>query len=347
MKILRIVLVHLILFGLIILLSFGSLYVYMTHPEAQKIMLEIKKDMDLSYMIKISFFNFGIFVVIIYSFYFLIFNLLFKKKPTLLNIFKLTGVLLLLLGLNSLVSVISGSAFKVSSLPGALMFIVVFGGIGLGGRAIIEYFKTKEKEKELERKNLKIELDMLRSQINPHFLFNTLNNIDALIRKDPERASELLIKLSQEMRYMLYDSNTDKVSLGSEVEFIKDYITLQKLRIKNPDVIQLKLEGDFENIMLPPMLLIPFIENVFKYCNKFDVEKAIIIRIAVKGNELIFESNNCYDPENKSSNTRTGGIGLEVVEKRLDLLYPDKHEFNISKTDCQFIVSLKIQLDGR
>jgi LytS/YehU family sensor histidine kinase len=145
---------------------------------------------------------------------------------------------------------------------------------------------------------------------------------------------------------MLYDSNTDKISLSSEVEFIKDYVSLQKLRIKNPDIIELNLEGNFDNIMLPPMLLIPFIENAFKYCNKFDGEKAIVISISVKNNELFFTSSNCYDPENKTGNTRTGGIGLEVVEKRLDLLYPNKHEFAINKVDCQFIVSLKIQLDG-
>jgi len=94
------------------------------------------------------------------------------------------------------------------------------------------------------------------------------------------------------------------------------------------------------------MLFLPFIENAFKYCNKFDVEKAIVIHLAVINNELIFESTNCFDKENKNNNTKTGGIGLEVVGKRLDLLYPDRHIFNITETDSHFNVSLKIQLNG-
>jgi len=346
MKFIRVVIVHIILFCLIGIFSFGSLYIYATRPELHIMFQNIKKDLDMAYMIKVSFFNFGAFIFIIYSFYFLVFNLLFKKKLSFVNILLLIGVLLLWVGLNAIGSILSGSSYKLSSIPGTLLFSLVFGGIGLGGRAIIEYFTTREKQKGLEQKNLKIELEMLRSRINPHFLFNTLNNIDALIRKDPERASEVLIKLSQEMRYMLYDSNADKVSLALEVEFIKDYITLQKLRFKNPDVIELALEGNFENIMLPPMLFIPFIENAFKYCNKIDVEKAIVIRLSVKDNELIFRSTNYYDPELKASNIKTGGIGLEVVEKRLDLLYPDKHDFKINKQDCQFEVFLKIKLDG-
>ena len=105
-----------------------------------------------------------------------------------------------------------------------MLWVLFFGGLGFGARAILEYFNEKDKQKELEKKNLQSELNLLRSQINPHFLFNTLNNIDALVRKNPEQASELLIKLSVQMRYMLYDSNTEKISLNAELEFIKDYI---------------------------------------------------------------------------------------------------------------------------
>jgi len=343
MKTVRIIIVHFVLMSFIIFISFGAIYVYEKMPDVREQMERTQKGLNLTTLVQKCTLTFSYFILIIYSFYFILFNLLFKKKLTTINVFIVVAIIVSIIGFNALMN---SSHISFSQISGSLISILFFGGMGLGGRAIIEYFKTKEKQKELERKNLKIELNMLRSQINPHFLFNTLNNIDALIRKDPEKASELLIKLSQEMRYMLYDSNEEKVSLASEVEFIKDYISLQRLRIKNPDIIELNLNGDFEPIMLPPMLLIPFIENAFKYCNKFDVEKAIIISLSIKNNELIFESNNYYDPENKTSNHKTGGIGLEVVERRLDLLYPDRHIFNINKVNCQFIVSLKIQLDG-
>jgi LytS/YehU family sensor histidine kinase len=228
------------------------------------------------------------------------------------------------------------------NLPG----ILIFGGIGLGARAILEFFKDKEKKKELERKNLQSELSMLRTQINPHFLFNTLNNIDALIRKDPAKASELLIKLSQEMRYMLYDSNTDKISLASEVEFIKDYISMQRSRVKNPDGIELNLDGNFNDVNLPPMLFIPFIENAFKHCHKQDEDKAIVFDLSRNNNELTFVSRNCFDPNRQVNRDKSGGIGLELVKKRLDLLYPGRHNFVIDKAGNQFQVSLTIKLDG-
>jgi len=343
MKYFRIVLIHLILVAFIIFISFGSVYIIENSPEAQKTLSLIKKDWNLEQLIRQAITLFINCILVIYTFYFAIFNLLLRKRPGWRNILYSTGIIILLIIINL---IISTEKCNLSQVSNYLVFICFMGILGVGARAIIEYFKTKEKQKELESKNLKIELDLLRSQLNPHFLFNTLNNIDALIRKDPERASELLIKLSQEMRYMLYDSNTDKISLSSEVDFIKDYVSLQRLRIKNPDAIQLNLEGNFENIMLPPMLLLPFIENAFKYCNKFDIEKAIVISLTVDNKELIFESSNYFDPENKTHNVKAGGIGLEVVEKRLDLLFPNKHMFRIKEIGNQFIVSLKIKFDG-
>ena len=343
MKYFRLVFVHVFLLCFIVFLSFGAIYVYQTMPEVHKQMQSVNKDLNLSLLIQKCIMIFGYFILIIYSFYFFLFDFFFRKKLTVKTIFFSLGFIIIILGYDYWMNC---KYYNFSNTIGCFFGILFFGGLGFGARAIIEYFKTKEKQKELERKNLKIELDMLRSQINPHFLFNTLNNIDALIRKDPERASELLIKLSQEMRYMLYDSNTDQIRLASEVEFIKDYIILQKLRIKNPDAIELNLDGNFENIMVPPMLFIPFIENVFKYCNKIDVEKAVVISLSVRDNELTFKSTNYYDPEIKTGNLKPGGIGLEVVEKRLDLLYPDRHEFTINKYNCQFEVFLKIKLNG-
>lgn len=343
MKYFRLFIVHLFLSCIIIFISFGAIYVYQTMPEVHRQMQIFNKDLNLTNLIQRCFASFGYFILIIYGFYFFLFDLLFRKKLTVRNLLFSIGVLI---SIGMYDYAMNYKNYNFSNIIGFVFETLLLGGVGLGARAVIEYFKTKGKQKELERKNLKIELDMLRSQINPHFLFNTLNNIDALIRKDPERASELLIKLSQEMRYMLYDSNTDKISLAAEVEFIKDYITLQKLRIKNPNFIELKMDGNFENIMIPPMLFIPFIENAFKYCSKVDSGKAVDISLSVNDNELLFKSRNRYDPELKQNNLKRGGIGLEVVEKRLDLLFPDKHDFVITKTNDQFEVYLKINLNG-
>lgn len=343
MKTFRIFIVHFILLSFIAFISFWALYVYQYMPEAHNLMQKLDNNLTFATLLKNCFWSFGFFIITIYSFYFFVFDFLFRKKLTPRNVIITIILILTLIALNVL---FNHRKFDASQISGTLIGISFFGGVGLGARAIIEYFKTKEKQKELERKNLKIELDMLRSRINPHFLFNTLNNIDALIRKDPDRASELLIKLSSEMRYMLYDSNADKVSLASEVEFIKDYVSLQKLRFKNPELIELIVEGEFDHIMIPPMLFIPFIENAFKYCNKFDVEKVVAISLTLNNNQVFFSSTNAFDPESTTHKLKTGGIGLEVVEKRLDLLYPDRHELTINKADSKFEVSLKIQLDA-
>ena len=343
MKIIRIIFVNIVLLGFVGFISFWAIYVYQNQPEVHKIMQNVDKTLSLESLIRRCIITFGLFILFIYSFYFFVFNLLFKKKASAKNILLSIGIVLLLIGCSILCN---NKSYDASQIPGTLMGILFFGGVGLGARAILEYFKDKVKKKELERKNLQSELSMLRTQINPHFLFNTLNNIDALIRKDPVKASELLIKLSQEMRYMLYDSNTEQISLASEVEFIKDYISMQRLRVKNPEYIELNLRGNFNNVELPPMLFIPFIENAFKHCHKPDEDKSIVINLSRNENEITFQSRNCFDPNNLGNKDKTGGIGLDLVKKRLDLLYPGKHKFVIDKVGNQFQVSLTIKLHG-
>ncbi len=340
---LRTVVVHFALMIFILLLSFSAIYVYQYMPEVHKVMQDTDKTLNLSRLVQKCFISFAMISVYIYSFYFFIFNLLFKKKLNVKNVFLSLGIIVLLIVIGRFCD---GKTFRFSHLLLSFLGILFYGGIGLGARAILEYFSDKEKKKELERKNLQSELNMLRTQINPHFLFNTLNNIDALIRKDPAKASDMLIKLSKEMRYMLYDSNTEKISLASEVEFIKDYISMQRSRVKNPDGIELNLEGNFNNIELPPMLFIPFIENAFKHCHGPDEEAAIVFNLTRNNNEITFESRNCFDPNSQGHKDKTGGIGLDLVKKRLDLLYPGKHSFMIDKAGNQFQVSLKIKLDG-
>ncbi len=343
MKTFRIIIVHTVILFFISFMSFASLYVYKTNPEVHDLMHEMNSDITWEFLLKASFIMLGNLLLGIYSFYFILFKQIFKKKPSVKSVLFSLGVIVILICVRIFTD---EGGVKFSSIPGSLVWILFFGGLGLGARAIIEYINEKDKQKELEKKNLQSELNLLRSQINPHFLFNTLNNIDALLRKNPEQASELLIKLSVQMRYMLYDSNTEKISLHSEIEFIKDYISLQKLRIKNQKAVTFILNGEFKNRIIAPMLFIPFIENAFKHCTKKEQAGAIQINIAENEDQLLFFTSNLYDPDNTGIKNKKGGIGLDLVKRRLTLIYPDKHFLEIMDENNRYTVTLTIQLDG-
>jgi LytS/YehU family sensor histidine kinase len=253
---------------------------------------------------------------------------------------------MVILGLVLVELLLGTKKVDLSNTIGAFASTLIFGSLGLGARALVEYFNEKDQKKELEKKNLQSELGLLRSQINPHFLFNTLNNIDALIRKDPERASEILIKLSVQMRYMLYDSNIDKISLVSELEFIKDYMILQRLRIKNDHAVLLRVTGNPEGISISPMLFISFIENAFKHCTNKEQDGAIQINISVEeGKRLCFRATNIFDPENIVNKDATGGIGLDLVKRRLDLIYAGKYALDTQQENNLYSVNLTINLN--
>jgi LytS/YehU family sensor histidine kinase len=196
---------------------------------------------------------------------------------------------------------------------------------------------------ELETRNLKNELELLKSQINPHFLFNSLNNIDSLIRTLPENASNALITLSDMLRYMIYETLSDHVLLNKEIVYINNYIKLQQLRFRNPDYIKAAFPDNCNDIHIAPMLLIPFIENAFKYA--FNKGKLPVIEISLQcSNEvLLFRCQNYYKSE-KTQNERTGGVGLQNVKRRLELLYPSKHNLTITNENYIFKVELNIQL---
>jgi two-component system, LytTR family, sensor kinase len=306
-------------------------------------MNSVDKNMNMDYLINQSLKAFGVLLLFVYSFYCLMFYLLFKQKP---NTKRIVIAIAIVVALMVIDLMIDRKNCQLSSVTSAFLSVLVVGSIGLAARSLVEYFNEKDAKKELEKKNLQSELGLLRSQINPHFLFNTLNNIDALIRKDPGRASEVLIKLSVQMRYMLYDSNTDKISMASELEFIKDYIALQKLRIKNQKAVTLSINGSPNGLSISPMLFISFIENAFKHCTNKEQDDAIRITFNFEsGNKLGFSSENIYVPANVGNSDNTGGIGLDLVRRRLDLLYNGKYKLDIRQENEVFSVTLNIQLN--
>jgi len=191
-------------------------------------------------------------------------------------------------------------------------------------------------------------LGLLRSQINPHFLFNTLNSLyGTALQENAERTSEGIQKLGDMMRFMLYENNQDTISLSREINYLKNYIELQKLRIAESSeiVIDVEIEESFSDLQIAPMLLIPFVENAFKHGISFQEYSYIKISLQVLENRLLFTVNNSVHPQNQTiTDEQKGGIGLENVKQRLSLLYSNKHDLIIRNNSKEYFVHLTLTL---
>jgi two-component system, LytTR family, sensor kinase len=210
-------------------------------------------------------------------------------------------------------------------------------------RGFENWFAGIQQKAELENRNLRNELELLRSQINPHFLFNALNNIDSLIRSNPDAASDSLVTLSDMLRYMIYETRSDQVPLDKEVVYIRNYIRLQQMRFRDKDYIRASFPENCCGIEIAPMILIPYIENAFKYARNPGKSPAIDISLQCHGDQMFFACTN-YCSRERTGGDIPGGFGLENARRRLALLYPRKHELAIFDEDSVFRVELKIQL---
>jgi two-component sensor histidine kinase len=206
-----------------------------------------------------------------------------------------------------------------------------------------EWFKTEKQKKEMENEKLHAELAFLKSQVNPHFLFNILNNICSLARKKSDDTENAVIKLSQIMRYMLSESQDEKVNLEKEVEYLKNYIELQQLRVSGKVKINFSVEGSPGILLIEPMLLIPFVENAFKHGISYAEDSEIGIFLKISENELDFRTENSIFRNGNEIVASDSGTGLKNVLRRLELLYPGKHEILITDNGKRYIVELKIK----
>ncbi len=200
---------------------------------------------------------------------------------------------------------------------------------------------------EMEAKQLKAELSLLKSQVNPHFLFNTLNNLFSIAQKnDDEETAQGLIKLSQLMRYMIYESNAEFVSLEKEINYIEDYIELQKIRVNSQEFPKIKLDitGTYKAIFISPMILIPFIENAFKYGMSAEDQNLIDIFLGIEGGILKLRVKNTISNFTNESDNMNSGIGLNNVKRRLELIYPARHILSIQSDRTLFEVDLRIEI---
>jgi sensor histidine kinase YesM len=223
------------------------------------------------------------------------------------------------------------------------LIAAVHAGTALVIRGFISWYAEIKLKEELARKNYEMELALIKSQINPHFLFNTINNIDVLISKNAELASRYLNKLSCILRYMVYEAKTEKILLAKELEYIEKYIELQKIRAANPDYVNFQIAGELNNLTIAPMILFPFIENAFKHTENRKNSSVILVKVSIVKDKLVFECENSYQ-KSQAKEKDFGGVGNELIKKRLLLIYPEKHNLEIADSGKVYKVKLTIDL---
>lgn len=235
---------------------------------------------------------------------------------------------------------IQGDAFQV------LLYIVSV-GLSTSVALVQKWQRDEANRQELERQNINTELSYLKAQINPHFFFNTLNNIYSLTNLDIKKAQEALLKLSRMMRYVLYENQHESTLLSKEVDFIRDYIELMKMRLTDKVKLEIHLDDSKDNQVIAPMLILPFLENCFKHGISSQKESHIYIKLEIMGDTVFFETKNQIFPVNLDSpEARESGIGLSNTQRRLSLLYPKKHKLKFGKDEGkeEYYVNLTINL---
>ncbi len=215
-------------------------------------------------------------------------------------------------------------------------------------RYVTDNIKKERWVVEKEKEGLKSELLFLKSQVSPHFVFNVLNNMVSLARKKSDALEPALIQLSSLLRYMLYDTNEDKVPLDKEIFYLENYIDLQKLRYRNYIRINTFMEAPKEALQIAPMLLIPFIENAFKHGTSLVNDGFIKVDLSFKESRVFFNVVNKYEKNGSYQKDKASGIGLVNVKRRLALLYSGRHQLDIHADEkgMLFMVNLEINLKG-
>ena len=224
-----------------------------------------------------------------------------------------------------------------------LLFATIF-IVSTGIRIIREWYSAEQENKQIQLEKTTAELSFLKAQINPHFLFNTLNNIYSLSVKRSEATSEAVLLLADMMRYVLSDAQNDHVPLSMETEYISKFIELQKLRLTDKVTIDYHIEGETNNDLIAPLILIPFIENAFKFGISTHDPSTITVHIGIAENILKMKVANKLFPQTHLI-ARSSGIGLVNVKRRLSLLYPDRYRLKIEPDlEGEYIVELEINL---
>lgn len=218
-------------------------------------------------------------------------------------------------------------------------------GLSVGIKMTESWYRSQDERKELEKSKYEAELQNLKAQLNPHFLFNTLNNIYSLIAFDTDKAQNAVHNLSSLLRYVLYESSAPQVPLKNDTDFIKDYISLMAIRVTDKTMINVDVNISNPGTQIAPLMFITLVENAFKHGISASEQSKILIKISEKGGKVNCETENRYFPKN-SSDRSGSGIGLSNLKKRLRLLYPNRYtlESYISQDGKRYISKLEIKL---
>lgn len=227
--------------------------------------------------------------------------------------------------------------------PGSFVVFLLVCAIGLAFSFMQQWRDAERKKDLIEAEKANTELSFLKSQVNPHFFFNTLNNIYSLAVVNSEKTAPAVMKLSHIMRYILTETQTEQVPLEKEIDFIKNFIDLQLVRLTDKVNVKFSIDGNIANKQIAPLLFIPFIENAFKYGVSTKENSEIEILLSVVNNQILFHvSNTIVHAENLYNGTT--GIGINNVKRRLELSYPKQHSLKVGQFDNQFKVDLEINL---
>jgi len=298
-------------------------------------------------LIDISFYIFIVYVNILY-----LIPVFLQKRNLLFYLIALLLIVLLITPIQTLAIILlhqdDASLVTHVLINKAEIFLrcLFVGLISTGYKVTSDWLGLQNEKRELESQNLQSELKFLKSQINPHFFFNTLNNLYALTLKKSDLAPEIVLRLSEMMRYMLYESNEKEVSLEKEINYVMNYIELEKLRQGEKFRINFNVEGSATGQKIAPLMFIPFLENSFKHGLDNQIKSGYVnieMQLKEKSVELDIENSKPLKVL-KPAVPNSGGIGLENVKRRLKLLYPDKHELNIIENPESYKVKLNIEL---
>lgn len=278
-------------------------------------------------------------------FYLLIPKFLFPKKFFLFFLFSVTTYIVSMQFSWFLNTTILGYNRTYWSLGASLLGQSTVLGIAISIKLLRYWYNQKQQIAEAQKQKITAELELLKSQVHPHFLFNTLNNLYSYTLHQSPKAPEIVLKLSNLLRFMIYESNAEKIPLKKEIALLQQYIELEQLRYGERLDISISISGDLSEKEIAPLLLLPLVENAFKHGASNQVEQSwISFDIHITGDEMKFKLVNSKDKELKQEEKTTGGIGLGNVKKRLELLYPAKYKLDISEDVDVFVVSLQLQL---
>ena len=237
----------------------------------------------------------------------------------------------------------SGNSFNMAMMAG-MRGAITIGGFAAAIKLVKVWYLKQQAYQQIDKEKLQAELQLLKSQVHPHFLFNTLNNLYALTLSKSDQSPAVVLKLSELLRYMLYECDAPEVLLTKEIAFMRNYIGLEQLRYGDRLDMSVTISGDYEGKLIAPLLLIPFLENAFKHGTSEQLEQAWMhVELSIQNNVLKFKLINSRE-ENHANDTYAGGIGLQNVQKRLQLLYADRHELKIVAEEETFMIALTLEL---